>query len=258
MAKEIQSLLHKFSSDEEGEEDLVLEKSWVEESAKEVKNCLVGKLIIPKPYLIEEFDGMSNMEDLNFHYSPFWVQIQSLPVGLMSEQIGIVIGETIGEIEEVDLDENCRAWDGGKVMVKFRYEHLSDVCYVCGMLTHQEADCHTWVQLKKEGSAGGLFGSEAALGWKTATPRVEVFDESTIVRETQGLIDVMPIAQGKLETVMASGGKDKVVEIRDKIVLCSYRSHVDNVDHGRVMDSTNRVEAHLSDGLAVDGRLSEA
>ncbi|XVF47222.1 hypothetical protein PTKIN_Ptkin03bG0092200 [Pterospermum kingtungense] len=53
MAEDIQSLLHNISILDDEEEDLVITKSWVEESVKKVKNCFLGKMLIHKPYRIE-------------------------------------------------------------------------------------------------------------------------------------------------------------------------------------------------------------
>ena len=36
----------------------------------------------------------------------FWVQIHGLPLGMMNEKIGIVLGEAFGEVLEVDSSED--------------------------------------------------------------------------------------------------------------------------------------------------------
>ena len=126
--------------------------------------------------VLNEFDGHTQTENVNMEWCAFNVQIHGLPLNLMNEKIGVVLGESIGEVEDVECDEKQVAWGrylkvrvsintskslkrgkmlsvpgGGRVLAMFRYEHLPDFCYVCGRLDHQEQDCEAVVRLKKEG-----------------------------------------------------------------------------------------------------------
>ena len=49
---------------------------------------------------------MSSPDEVNMDWCPFWIQIHELPLGLMTEKIGIVIGESIREVLEVDFTED--------------------------------------------------------------------------------------------------------------------------------------------------------
>ena len=92
----------------------------------------------------------------------------------MTEKIGIVHGESIGEIEEIDVEGGQIAWGrylrvrviidiskplkrgskivvprGGNELVIFKYEKLPDFCYVCGRRDHQEIECDSALNMKK-------------------------------------------------------------------------------------------------------------
>ena len=45
-------------------------------------------------------------------WCPFWVQAHGLPLSLMNEKIGTVIGEVIGDVEEVETNGDQLAWVG--------------------------------------------------------------------------------------------------------------------------------------------------
>ncbi|XWS16886.1 hypothetical protein CRYUN_Cryun33cG0019700 [Craigia yunnanensis] len=61
-------------------------------------------------------------------WCPFWIQIHGLPLGLMNEKIGIVLGEALGEVLEVETSNDQLAW--GKWM--------------------RELDCNVSVSLQKD------------------------------------------------------------------------------------------------------------
>ncbi|XWS59046.1 hypothetical protein CRYUN_Cryun08bG0087600 [Craigia yunnanensis] len=49
-------------------------------------------------------------DEVNLTWCPFWVQIHRLPLGLMTGKIGTVLGELIGDVEEIDAEEEQIAW----------------------------------------------------------------------------------------------------------------------------------------------------
>ena len=85
------------------------------------------------------------------------------------KKIRAVLGEFIGDVEEVETDNDQDAWGrylkvrvslnvskplkrgkmipvagGGKTLATFRYERLSDICYVCGRMDHQDQNVTRW------------------------------------------------------------------------------------------------------------------
>ncbi|XP_075486286.1 uncharacterized protein LOC142525885 [Primulina tabacum] len=97
---------------------------------------------------------------------PFWVQIYDLPVGYMSETIGMQLGNFIGKFLAYYTTNNsgigrsytrvrvavdvrkplmrCKKISkpgGDCVMIKFKYERLGSFCFVCGTLGYTESFC---------------------------------------------------------------------------------------------------------------------
>ncbi|XVE92440.1 hypothetical protein REPUB_Repub01dG0097600 [Reevesia pubescens] len=60
--------------------------------------------------LCSEFDGLHPIDQLNMDWCPFWVQIHGLPVKMMTKKVGIVVAETLGDMEELDMHEGSLAW----------------------------------------------------------------------------------------------------------------------------------------------------
>ena len=104
----------------------------------------------------------------------FWVQIHGLPTMSQTKEVGMCIGETLGVVEKVDVDDSgfcmgeflrirvslniteplCR---GRKIRlgrenlrwVDFKYERLPIFCYWCGMMDHDEKECLLWIRSKE-------------------------------------------------------------------------------------------------------------
>lgn len=113
------------------------------------------------------------MEELDFSSSPFWVQVHGLPLGQMNNKNGSVIASMIGqEVVQGNTSFSSARFQGylrlrviiditkplkkgfflkreGKedLWIKFKYERLSDFCYICGKIGHGLNEC-------SEGSAG--------------------------------------------------------------------------------------------------------
>ena len=115
-------------------------------------------------------------EEFKIQCCPFWVQIHGFPLGLMTKKIGTVLGASIGDVEEVDVEGGQIAWgrylrvrvmidirkplkrgsnvaipESGNELILFKYEKLPDFCYVCGRLDHQEFKCDEALDMKKNG-----------------------------------------------------------------------------------------------------------
>ncbi|KAL5851560.1 hypothetical protein ACOSQ3_006678 [Xanthoceras sorbifolium] len=112
--------------------------------------------------VLKEANGVGKLSDLNFDSTPFWVQMFNLPLACMSREIGVVLGSSLGEVKEVDMDANGNCWgrclrvrilmdiskplqrglkallgdDGEEISVLLCYERLPNFCYYCGRVGH--------------------------------------------------------------------------------------------------------------------------
>lgn len=102
---------------------------------------------------------------------PFWVHINDLPHGYLSEKVGNQLGNFIGKFLEYDKSNNLAAWrsymrirveidvtqplkrfkkirqaNGGSFVVNFQYEKLHIFCFICGLLGHSENFCEVRFQ----------------------------------------------------------------------------------------------------------------
>ncbi|XVE92960.1 hypothetical protein REPUB_Repub01dG0149000 [Reevesia pubescens] len=121
---------------------------------------------------------MSKVESLGLEWCPFWVQVHGLPIGMQTEKIGFLIGDNLGDVIEVEAMDSHRSRgkflqvraminitkplqrgvcltirDGVRIVVMFKYEHLPDICFVCGCLDHHESDCATAFCMRRSGEA---------------------------------------------------------------------------------------------------------
>ncbi|XWS16514.1 hypothetical protein CRYUN_Cryun34aG0095000 [Craigia yunnanensis] len=94
--KEVRDRMFVFQFEDGAEKDKVLMRQpW------SFIKCLI---------VLKEFDGMSSPNEVDMNWRPFWVQIHGLPLGLMSEKIGIMLGEAIGEVVVIESSKDQLAW----------------------------------------------------------------------------------------------------------------------------------------------------
>ena len=106
---------------------------------------------------------------MNFNRLNFWFQVHNIPIRLMNramaEQICSSLGAIVGQLETFEdvgvvfyqleltidiLQPLCRGRhitleDGEERWVAFKYEHLPNLCYWCGHLTHDDKDSEVWI-----------------------------------------------------------------------------------------------------------------
>lgn len=122
---------------------------------------IMGSILI-----LRKWDLAKPFSDLDFDFSPFWVQIHGLPLGFLNSKAGMVVTKSLGEVIVVEdpgdrgrmtnflrvrvwLDVSkplkkgfflCRSKEED-LWVHFKYERLSDFCYGCGKVSHTVNEC---------------------------------------------------------------------------------------------------------------------
>ncbi|XP_042942844.1 uncharacterized protein At4g02000-like [Carya illinoinensis] len=115
--------------------------------------------------LLAHYDGALQPGAIKFNYETFWMQVHNLPLGYMTEEWGMQIGNSVGRTLEVDVENDGIGWGkclrvrveiplckaiargrfirvkGQKEWVHFRYEKLPKICFLCGWLVHGEGGC---------------------------------------------------------------------------------------------------------------------
>jgi hypothetical protein len=119
-------------------------------------------------FLVEDFNGKVPPSQMKFETVPMWVRMYDLPLACMGKEMGYRLGAKIGEVIDVDTDENGVGWGkylrvrirvnirkplarGRKlklaeetVWTHFQYERLPKICFRCGVIQHGEKGCSRW------------------------------------------------------------------------------------------------------------------
>lgn len=122
---------------------------------------VMGSLLI-----LRKWDQRKTFNDLDFSFSPFWIQIHGLPLGFLNPKAGMEIAKSLGEVIAVEEPGErgrlanflrVRIWvditkplkkgfflrraKEDDIWISFKYERLSDFCYGCGIVGHSVNDC---------------------------------------------------------------------------------------------------------------------
>ncbi|XP_059436773.1 uncharacterized protein LOC132169837 [Corylus avellana] len=116
-------------------------------------------------FVVEEYDGLTSPANYIFDKASFWVRLFNLPLACMSLVVGQQIGSSLGQVEEVDVDEGGMGWgaflwvkvtidlhkplvrgrmlkiNGSSMLVDFQYERLPKFCCRCGVLKNGPTSC---------------------------------------------------------------------------------------------------------------------
>ncbi|KAK2419791.1 hypothetical protein QL285_030612 [Trifolium repens] len=115
--------------------------------------------------IIHPWDRNTDPTTLDFDHAPTWIQLWGLPAHCKTKQMGISIGELLGNVEAAETYE----YPGKKLIIKikvainvhkpinpgilignakdgthwidFRYENLPLFCFICGLVGHAENLC---------------------------------------------------------------------------------------------------------------------
>nr|POE85857.1 uncharacterized protein CFP56_18206 [Quercus suber] len=120
--------------------------------------------------VLQRFDGKKPIKEVVFNRVKFWIQLHDLPYKFMNPETAIEIGESIGEViipqnasemhggtfmrvrvlvdisrplcrgRKVNFEEDLEGW------VSFQYERLPNICFWCGMLSHDDKECEIWLK----------------------------------------------------------------------------------------------------------------
>jgi hypothetical protein len=116
-------------------------------------------------FSLVDYDGLTQMEDLEFEKAAFWVRMYKLPLACMGKEVGLQVGSTVGEVEEIDVLDDGVGWgeylrvkiridltkplargriikvQDKEIWVAFQFEKIPRFCFTCGTVVHSSRKC---------------------------------------------------------------------------------------------------------------------
>lgn len=134
--------------------------------------------------IFTRLEGDERTINITLNVASFWIQMHDLRFHNMSRTIGKKVGSKIGQVLEVDCPAGgvalgrglrvcilidvtkslCRGTPltvrGRRSIIIFRYEKLSNFCYICNKLDHIDRDCpQLYCTMERRGGERKEFGS---------------------------------------------------------------------------------------------------
>ena len=151
--------------------------------------------------VLRRYDKEIDVSTIEFNIVTFWIQVHDLPVRFRTRAVAEKVYGAAGLVDKntkesdsmgdgfvrvrvrVDISKPlCRRCvvsleNGKELWVSFKYERLSNLCYWCGSLTHDDRDCELWIE------SGGTLQPEAQQygAWIRALPFVRSKRSSILV-----------------------------------------------------------------------------
>ena len=149
---------------------------FVFEDEADWERVMLGEPWAYDKYLVifQRIEEDEAIEEVTFTETSFWVQLHSIPVCRMNQEVATILGSSLGKIAHIT--GSTTAADGGQAMhirvsidttkplckgrkamlekgretwISFRYERLPNFCYWCGHVTHSDKDCPHWLRNKE-------------------------------------------------------------------------------------------------------------
>lgn len=116
-------------------------------------------------FAVEDFDGSIPPTQMEFDKAAFWVRMYNLPLACMGRDLGFQLGGMVGEVEEVDTNDDGIAWGeflrvririslnkpiamgcvinlkGRSFWIPFQYERVPMFYFQCNVICHGVLGC---------------------------------------------------------------------------------------------------------------------
>uniref|UniRef100_A0A803PAY0 Reverse transcriptase domain-containing protein n=1 Tax=Cannabis sativa TaxID=3483 RepID=A0A803PAY0_CANSA len=170
--------------------------------------------------------GLDTLLPNQIRYSPFWIQVHSIPFGMKSYKLAKMIGDEFGDFLEADKMTLLKAsglflrirvlLDVSKPIprgilidfrnihkekwLNFKYENLPNICFHCGMFDHTLTKCVSYLKKCDE------FAYPPPLHYKIPlkAPAKTNFKRNPFDLSNSYPLDELPISQGQVDQSLAT------------------------------------------------------
>ncbi|XP_042973518.1 uncharacterized protein LOC122304969 [Carya illinoinensis] len=246
-------------------------------------------------FALRQYDSTVQPSQITFESEVFWVQFHNLALGQMTRDYGLLIGQSVGRVIEVDTAEDGVGWGkflrvklevslhkpiargrfvnsyGRKLWVQFQYEKLPRICFKCGCLSHVDVACQqegSGVEI--EGETAMQFGAwlRAEHGFKRRSLVASSYDSAggkqahtaAAHREegSMGSTDAgerLPVPEENLAQNMEEGGSYDNSEIRGS--NSNFHDKIDTVKNSIVRVQTSEEQQESRKLVATSTELQD-